>query len=91
MSHPVFNLGAFLEKKTKNRWFKLHYLVSYFEDHPSPHRMGYVLDATMGDASKANASKDDQAVYQTKVDDTSFVQSGMLFFMSLICKSALKR
>jgi hypothetical protein len=43
--------------------------------------MGYVLDAAMGDASKANASKDDQAVYQTKVDDASFIQSGMLFFM----------
>jgi hypothetical protein len=43
--------------------------------------MGYVLDATIGDALNVDASKDDKAVYQNKVDDASFVQSGMLFSM----------
>jgi hypothetical protein len=43
--------------------------------------MRYVLDAAMGATPKLDASKDDQAVYQTKVDDASFVQSGMLFTM----------
>jgi hypothetical protein len=43
--------------------------------------MGYVLDATVGEAPKEEASKDDKAIYQTKVDDASFVQSSMLFSM----------
>jgi hypothetical protein len=43
--------------------------------------MGYVLDAAMGDAPKLDAPKDEQAVYQTKVEDASFVQSGMFFAM----------
>jgi hypothetical protein len=34
--------------------------------------MGYVLDAAIGDTPNADASKDDKAVYQTKVDDASF-------------------
>jgi hypothetical protein len=45
------------------------------------HRTGYVLDAAIGDAPNMDASKDDKVVYQTKVDDASFVQSGMLFAM----------
>jgi hypothetical protein len=48
---------------------------------PAPHRIGYVLDAAVGAAPKPDASKDDQAIYQTKVDDASFVQSGMLYTM----------
>jgi hypothetical protein len=47
----------------------------------APHRMGYVLDVAIGDAPKEDASKDDKAVYQTKVEDASFLQSGMLFAM----------
>jgi hypothetical protein len=47
----------------------------------SPHRMGYVLDADVGDAPKEGASNDEKVVYQTKVDDASFIQSGMLFAM----------
>jgi hypothetical protein len=43
--------------------------------------MGYVLDATVGDAPKEGASNDEKAVYQTKVDDFLFVQSGMLYAM----------
>jgi hypothetical protein len=43
--------------------------------------MGYVLDAAVGDAPKLDAPKDEQAVYQTKVEDAAFVQSGMLFAM----------
>jgi hypothetical protein len=43
--------------------------------------MGYVLNAAMGVAPKPDAPKDDLAVYQTKLEDTLFVQSGMLFAM----------
>jgi hypothetical protein len=43
--------------------------------------MGYVLDVAIGDAPSGDASKDDKAIYQTKVDDASFVQSGMLYAM----------
>jgi hypothetical protein len=43
--------------------------------------MGYVLDVVIGDVPNTDASKDDKVVYQTKVDDASFVQSGMLFAM----------
>jgi hypothetical protein len=82
MSCPSFNLGAFLEKeklKTDGSnfttWFYTLRIIL------APHRMGYVLDAAMGATPKLDASKDDQAVYQTKVDDASFVQSGMLFTM----------
>jgi hypothetical protein len=82
MSRPVFNLGAFLDKErlktdgsNYTSWFRSSRIVL------SPHRMGYVLDAAMGDAPKPDAPKDEQAVYQTKVEDTAFVQSGMLFAM----------
>jgi hypothetical protein len=43
--------------------------------------MGYVLDAAVGAAPKMGASGDERNVYQTKIDDASFVQSGMLFAM----------
>jgi hypothetical protein len=80
MARPTFNLGAFLEKeklKTNGsnftNWFRTLRIIL------APHRMGYVFDATVGEAPKEDASKDDKAIYQTKVDDASFVQSGMLF------------
>jgi hypothetical protein len=80
MSHPVFNLGAFLEKeklKTDGSnfttWFHTLRIIL------TPHKIGYVLDATVGAAPKTDTPKDDQAVYQTKLEDASFVQSGMLF------------
>jgi hypothetical protein len=41
--------------------------------------MRYVLDAAIGAAPKEGASNDEKNVYQTKVDDSAFVQSGMLF------------
>jgi hypothetical protein len=82
MSRPVFNLGAFLDKEKLKidgsnftSWFHNLRIVL------SPHRMWYVLDAAVGDAPKPDAPKDEQAVYQTKVEDASFVQSGMLFAM----------
>jgi hypothetical protein len=43
--------------------------------------MGYVLDAAIGAAPKVDASNDEKTVYQTKVDDATFVQSGMLYAM----------
>jgi hypothetical protein len=82
MSHPVFNLGAFVEKEKQKTngsnfttWFRTLRIIL------APHRMGYVLDAIVGATPKPDASKDDQAVYQTKVEDASFIQSGMLFAM----------
>jgi hypothetical protein len=59
MSRVVFNLGAFLEKeklKTDGSnfttWFRTLRIIL------APHRMGYVLDATVGAAPKPDASKD---------------------------------
>jgi hypothetical protein len=82
MSRPTFNLGAFLEKEKLKTdglnfttWFYTLRIIL------APHRMGYVLDATIGDCPNRDTSKDDKVVYQTKVDDASFVQSGMLCAM----------
>jgi hypothetical protein len=79
------NLGAFLEKekiKTNgsnfNTWFRTLRIIL------APHRMGYVLDAVVAYEPKEDASKDEKVVYQTKVDDSSFDQSGMFFPWSLI-------
>jgi hypothetical protein len=64
MSRPTFNLGAFLEKeklKTDGSdfttWFCTLRIIL------APHRMGYVLDATVGTTPKEGASKDEKAVY----------------------------
>jgi hypothetical protein len=43
--------------------------------------MGYVLDASVGAPPKPDTSNDDQAFYQTKVEDASFIHSGILFAM----------
>jgi hypothetical protein len=43
--------------------------------------MGYVLDVVVGDAPKEGAPTNEKNVYQTKVGDSAFVQSGMLFAM----------
>jgi hypothetical protein len=82
MSRPTFNLGAFLEKeklKTDGSnfttWFRALRIIL------APHRMGYVLDAAIGTTPSGDASNDVKNVYQTKVDDALFVQSGMLFAM----------
>jgi hypothetical protein len=74
MSRPVFNLGAFLDKeKLKTDGSNFTSWFHNFRIVLSPHRMGYVLDATVGDAPKLDAPKDEQAVYQTKVEDASFI------------------
>ena len=60
MSHPTFNLGPFLEKeKLKingtnfiSRFHTLRILLA-------PHKMAYVLEAAVGDASANNASEDE--------------------------------
>jgi hypothetical protein len=41
--------------------------------------MGYVLDAAIGNAPSGDASKDDKAVYQTKVDDALFVDMSQTY------------
>jgi hypothetical protein len=82
MSRPALNLVAFLEKEKlkidgsnfTTRFCTLTIILA-------PHRMGYVLDAAVGEAPKEDASNDNKAVYQSKVDDASFVQSGMMFAM----------
>jgi hypothetical protein len=43
--------------------------------------MGYVLDAAIGAMPNGDTSNEDKAIYQTKVDNASFVQSGMLHAM----------
>jgi hypothetical protein len=82
MSRPTFNLGAFLEKerlKTNGSnfttWFRTLRIIL------ASHRMGYVLNAIVGDAPKEGTYNDAKNVYQTKVDNSAFVQSGMLFAM----------
>ena len=82
MSRPTFNLVLFLEKeklKTNGSnfmtWFRnLRILLT-------PHKVGYVIEAAIGDAPADDSSEDENKVYQSKVDDSSFVQSGMLYAM----------
>jgi hypothetical protein len=64
MARLAFNLGAFLEKeklKTDGSnfttWF--HTLRTIL----APDRMGYVLDAIVGEVPKEDASKDNKPVY----------------------------
>ena len=40
-----------------------------------------MIKATIGDAPADDASEDEKKVYQSKLDDSSFVQSGMLYAM----------
>jgi hypothetical protein len=47
----------------------------------APHKMAYSLDATTGDVPKEGSSNDEKNVYHTKVDESSLVQSGMLYAM----------
>jgi hypothetical protein len=82
MSRPVFNLGAYLEKeklKTDGSNFTTSFCTLRII--LAPHKMGYVLDAAIGATPKGDTSNDVKNVYQTKVDDALFVQSGMLFAM----------
>ena len=82
MSRPTFNLGQFLEKeklKTDGSnfmsWYRtLRILLA-------PHKMTYVLEAALGDKPTDTASQDERNVFQSKADDSSFVQSGMLYAM----------
>ena len=84
MSHPtsLFSLGQFLEKeKLKSNgsnfvsWYRTLRILLV------PHKMTYVLDGAIGDEPAATASDDDKRVYQSKVDDSAFIQSGMLYAM----------
>ena len=82
MSRPTFNLGPFLEKeklKTDGSnfttWFRTLRILLV------PHKMSYVLDNALGDKPADTAPLADRNVYQTKADDSSLVQSGMLYAM----------
>jgi hypothetical protein len=82
MSRPVFNLSAFLEKeKLKIDGSNFTTWLYTLRIILTPQKMGYVLDAAIGVAPNGDTSNDVKNVYQTKVDDASFVQSGMLFAM----------
>ena len=78
----MFNLGQFLEKE------KLKSTGSNFTDWQrnlrillGPAKMSYVLDAAIGDAPANDASQDEKSIHQSKLDDESFAQSGMLYGM----------
>ena len=82
MSRPTFKLGPFLEKeklKTNGSnfttWFRTLRILLV------PHKMSYVLEAAIGDKPANTSTQDDKNVYQSKVDDSSLVQSGMLYAM----------
>ena len=82
MSRPTFSLGQFLEKeklKTDGSnftsWYHtLRILLAL-------HKMTYALEAALGDKPTDTASQDERNVFQSKADDSSFVQSGMLYAM----------
>ena len=82
MSRSIFNLGPFLEKeklKTDGSnfttWFRTLWILLV------PQKMIYVLEAPLGVEPAATASRDDKNVYQSRIDDFSIVQSGMLYAM----------
>ena len=82
MSRPTFNLGPFLEKeklKTDGSNFMTWYRTLRIL--LAPHKMSYVLEAALGDEPADTATQDEKNVYQSKVDDSSIVQSGMLYAM----------
>ena len=82
MSRPTFNLGPFLEKeklKTDGSNFTTWYRTLRIL--LAPHKMSYVLEAALGDEPADTATQDEKNVYQSKVDDSSIVQSGMLYAM----------
>ena len=82
MSRATFNLVPFLEKeklKTDGSnfmsWYRtLRILLA-------PHKMSYVLEVALGDKPADDAPQDVRNVYQTKTNDSSLVQSGMLYAM----------
>jgi hypothetical protein len=93
MSRPTFNLGAFLEKeKLKTDGSNFTTWFRTLRINLAPHKMGYVLEAAIGDAPREDASKEEKAVYQTK-GWTILLLSKVACYLpwSLICKSALKR
>ena len=82
MSRPTFNLGSFLDKeklKTNGSNFMTWYRTLRIL--LTPHKMSYVLETALGDKPANTATEDEKNVYQSKVDDSSFVQSGMLYAM----------
>ena len=92
MSRPTFNLGLFLEKEklTTNgsnfmSWFRnLRILLT-------PHKVAYVIEAAIGDKPADDASEDDKKVYASKMDDSSFVQSGMLYAMEVDLQKSFEK
>ena len=81
-SCPSFNLGSFLEKdklKTDGSnftsWFRTLRILLI------PLKLSYVLEVALGDAPAATATQAEKNVYLAKSDDSSLVQSGMLYAM----------
>ena len=82
MSSPMFNLEQFLQGE------KLKTDGSNFFDWQRnlrilliPTKMSYVLDVALGDVPAEDSSQDEKNVYQSKVDESTIVKSGMLFAM----------
>ena len=79
---PTFNLSTFLEKdklKTDGTnftaWFRnLRILLV-------PYKLTYVIEAELPAKPADSASQDEKNVWQSKADDFSLIQSGMLYAM----------
>ena len=79
---PTFNLSTFLEKdklKTDGTnftaWFRnLRILLV-------PYKLTYVIEAKIPSKPADSASHDEKNVWQSKADDFSLIQSGMLYAM----------
>jgi len=82
MSRPTFNLGSFIDKeklKTNGSNFMTWYRTLRIL--LTPHKMSYVLETPLGDKPTDTSTEDEKNVYLSKADDSSFVQSGMLYAM----------
>ena len=74
MSRPSFNLGLFLEKeKFKTNGSNFMALFRNLRILLTPHRVAYVIEASIGDPPAEEASDDEKKVFQTKSEDSTFV------------------
>ena len=82
MSSPTFNLGCFLHiEKLKNNGSNFIDWQRNLRILLGPAKMSYVLDVALGDVPAEDSHQDEKNIYQTKVDESTIVKSGMLFAM----------
>ena len=92
MSSPTFNLGKFLHiEKLKNNgsnfidWQRnLRILIG-------PAKMSCVLDVALANAPAEDSSQGEKNIYQTKVDESTIVKTGMLFAMEAELQNILRK